>query len=136
MAQSIIWQQDKVNRRLKCASNVGVSVAASGNTTLLQIPVSGLERIFVQFDVTTNNLDAFLIRARASLDATTTTLYSVAADYTSPAGLMVGASGDLTTVAAAASGWFIMDVRGLYDVTIQASASGGAATVTIYAGGQ
>lgn len=134
MAQSLKWKKE-ITQSLREASNLDVSVAASGNTTLLQIPVYGLERIFVQFDVATNNLDAFLVRARCSADATTATLYSAAADFTAPAGLIVGASGDLTTVAAAASGWFIMDVRGLWDVTIQASATGGAAVVDIYAGG-
>ena len=136
MAQSIKHQIKEIAQRLREASNLDVSVAASGNTTLLDVPVYGLERLFVQFDVATNALDAFLIRARASADATTTTLYSSAGDFTSPSGLLVGASGDLTTLAAGSSGWFIMDVRGLWDVTIQASASGGAAVVDIYAGGQ
>lgn len=118
------------------AANLAVSVPASGNTTLLQIPVRGLERIFVQFDVSSFNLDAFIIGARCSEDAATSTLYSSAGSYTSPTGLLIGASGDLTAVAAAGSGWFIMDVRGLFEVTIQASATGGTAAVSIYAGGQ
>lgn len=134
MAQMI--NRESVTPSVLEASNLDVSVAVSGNTTLIQLPVNGLERICVQFTVATNNLDAFLIQARASQDATAATLYSAAADFTSPTGLLVGASGDLTTVAAAGSGWFIMDVRGLWDVTILASATGGAAVVDIYAGGQ
>jgi hypothetical protein len=47
---------------------------------------------------------------------------------------MVGASGDLTTLAAASTGWFILDTRGLARVKVLASGNG-AATVTIYAGG-
>ena len=136
MAQSIIWTGDKIEKKLSRASNLSVSVATSGNTELLNIPVYGLEQLFVQFDVTTNNLDAFIIKARASQDATAVTLYSTSGNYTSPVGLLIGVSSDLTAVAAAASGWFLMDVRGLWDVVIQASATGGAATVSIYAGGQ
>lgn len=133
MAQKIIFRND-IKQRFKEASNLAVAVPASGNTTLLTIPVEGLERIFVQLDVTDNALDAFLIRSRCSKDATTTTLYSTSGAFTSPAGLLVGASGDLTAQAVG-SGWFIMDVRGLWDVTIQASGNG-AATVSIFAGGQ
>lgn len=117
-------------------SALSVSVPTAGNTEILRIPTVGMERLFVQFDVATNNLDAFRILAKAHPSATATLLYSLAADYTVPAGLLVGASGDLTTVAAAASGWFIMDVRGVYEVQLQASATGGAAAVSIYAGAQ
>jgi len=127
-------RNDKPNVRF--SANSAVSVAAAGNTTILQQRVDGLERLFVQFDVATNNLDAFLIKAKAHPDATAVTLYSTATDFTAPAGLLLGASGDLTAVAAAGSGWFVLDVRGLHEVTVQASASGGAAAVTVYAGGQ
>jgi hypothetical protein len=120
--------------KLREAQNLAVAVPASGNTTLLQFRTYGLERIFVQIDVTVNALDTFLISGRASADATAATLYSTAGAFTSPAGLIVGASGDLTTQAVG-SGWFIMDVRGLWDVTIQASGNG-ASTVSIYMGGQ
>jgi hypothetical protein len=133
MAQIITMRND-IKQRFKEAKNLAVAVAASGNTTLLSIPVDGLERIFVQLDVTDNALDAFLIQARCSRDATATTLYSTAGAFTSPVGLLVGASGDLTTQAIG-SGWFILDVRGLCEVTILASGNG-AATVSIFAGGQ
>lgn len=136
MAQTIRPADGGGPFKMREASNLAVSVPASGNTTLLQIPVAGLERIFVQFDVTLFNLDAFLIRGRCSADATTTTLYSTTGQFTTPTGLLIAASGDLTGVAASASGWFLMDVRGLWDVTIQASATGGTAAVSIYAGGK
>jgi hypothetical protein len=112
-----------------------VTVPASGNTALMTIPVAGLERIFVQVSVATQALDAFIVQGRCAAAASFTTLYSAAADFTAPAGLMVGASGDLTTLAAAASGWFIMDVRGLYEVKILASAAVDSAAVSVDAGG-
>lgn len=118
------------------AASGAVTVPAASNTTILQLPVSGLERIVVQFAVATQALDAFLIKAKAHPDASDITLYSAAADFTTPAGLLLGASGDLTTVAAAGTGWFIMDVRGLHEVTIQASGAVDSAVVTAYAGGQ
>jgi len=123
-------------RRLYQTKNLDVSVAASGNTTLLTMVVAGLERIFVQFSVATNALDAFAISAKAHPLATAATLYSTAGSFTSPTGLLLGASGDLTAVAAGSSGWFVMDVHGLHEVSVTASASVGAAVLQVYAGGQ
>lgn len=127
------------DRRQLEASNSAVAVAQAGNTTLLDLDVRELDRIFVQFDVTGQALDAFIVQASAHRDATPTSLASAAAHYTGAGSgsLIVGASGDLTTVAAAASGWFIMDVRGLTRVQILASSGNVAgSTVTIYAGGR
>jgi hypothetical protein len=122
--------------QLRDAKNLAVTVPATGNTTLLSLRVDGLERIFVQFTVATQALDAFIIQARCSADATATTIASAAGDYTSPTGLMIKASGDLTGVAAAGSGWFVMDVRGLFEVNVLASAAVDSAAVSIYAGGR
>lgn len=118
------------------ASNVAVACPASGNTTLLVLPVVGIRRIFVQLSVATQALDAFIISAKAHKDATAITLFSAAADFTSPAGLMVDASGDLTTTAAGGTGWFVMKVEGLHEVTIAASGAVNNAAVTIYACGE
>lgn len=120
---------------LQYASNAEVSVGGTGNTSLMNIPVRGLSRIFVQLAVTTQALDAFLIKGKASPDATAVTIFSQATDFTSPAGLMVDASGDLTALAASGSGWFAMDVSGLESVEILASAAADSAVVTIHAGG-
>lgn len=134
MPQSIKWTPGEFKQRMLEASNLALAVPASGNTTLLEIPVKGLERIFVQFDVTSNAFDAFIISARASRDASYAVLYNAAGDFLVPQGLLLGASGDLTTQAVG-SGWFIMDVRGLNEVKVEASGNG-ASTVSIYAGGQ
>ncbi len=122
--------------RILRASNVSLSVATTGNTTLLDLDVKDLERIFVQIAPTVQAFDAFVIQIQPHTGGAYSTIASAAADFTSPTGLVVGASGDLTTLAAAATGWFILDVRGLARVKILASANAaGAATVSIYAGG-
>jgi len=64
------------------------------------------------------------------------TLLSVAADYTSPAGIVVDASGDLTILGAGATGWLILDVLGFNRIKLQASANvAGATSASIFAGG-
>ncbi len=124
------------DKRILQAENVALSVAATGNTVLLDLNVKDIERIFVQIKPTVQALDAFLIQIAPHSEGDYVTIASAAGDFTAPTGLLVGASGDLTTLAAAATGWFIMDTRGLSRVKISASANvAGAATVTIYAGG-
>ena len=131
--EDIVLQQSK---RILRASNSALSVPASGNTTLLDLDVKDTERIYVQLVPTTQALDAFIVAILPHSNGAYSTIASAATDFTAPVGLMVGASGDLTTLAAAATGWFILDTRGLARVRIQASANvAGAATVTIYAGG-
>lgn len=121
---------------LHAASTAGpVSCPASGNTALLTVDTSRLDRIFVQFSVATQALDAFIIQGRCSADAAFETLYSTAAHYNTPTGLLVGTSGDLTAVAAGSTGWFILDTSSLYEVKILASGAVNNAAVTIYAGG-
>lgn len=114
-------------------TNVGLAVAAGGNTTLLEFQVHGVERISVQFTVADNALDAFIVQGKVHPNAPYVTFTSVAEDYTNtPTGRIMKASGDLTTVAASGSGWFDMDVSGLQSVKILASGNG-AATVSIWA---
>ena len=103
------------------AESLAVACPAAGNTELLNLPVSGLSRIAVQVDVTVQALDAFIIQIKLHPSAAFQTLFSAASDYTSPNGLLVGASGNLTAQAAASSGWFIMDVAGLHAVKVLAS---------------
>lgn len=121
---------------LTSSSALAVVVPGAGNTELITIPTAGLARIFVQFTVATQALDTFLIQAKASADAAYATLYSAAGHFTAPSGLLVWASGDLTAVAAAGSGAFVMDVRGLHSVRVLASAAADSASVSVYMGGQ
>lgn len=118
------------------AKNASVTVPATGNTTLLTLPVRGVTRIFVQLSVATQALDAFIIAAKAHPDATAITIASAAADFTGPADPIVDTSGDLTAIAASGAGWFVMNTAGMHEVTISASAAVDSAVVTIYAAGE
>ena len=100
------------------ASN-SVTIPATGDTILLEVPTLGLKNIGVEFDVGVNNLDTFVVSVQFHPDGAFRTLYS--AITSTPAGLIIAASGTLASTAAATSGWFIMDVRGLYAVRISAS---------------
>jgi len=102
------------------------TVAVAGLTTIgSAIDVSDFEKIFVQIDNTHASavvFDAFEIQI--SPDGTNfETAFSTSGDYTSPAGILIGCSGDLTVLAAAATGWFILDVTGLASIQLQASAN-------------
>lgn len=104
-------------------------------TEVLKLNVFGLKQIFVQIKVATNALDMFSIKGQALPGADAITIFSAAADFTSPAGLMIDASGDLTTQAVG-SGWFAMNVRGLDTVTISAaSGNAGGSLIDLFWGG-
>jgi hypothetical protein len=124
------------NRPALVASNAAVACPASGNTTLLTLSTVGLTRLFVQISVATQALDAFTVSAKAHPSATAIAIASAAADFTSPADPIVDASGDLTTTAAGATGWFLMNVVGFREIVITASGAVNNAAVTIYACGE
>jgi len=85
----------------------------------------------VEIEVTSNALDQFEIRAKAD-SGSEQTLYSSAADYTNPTGILTGTSGDLT-VQAVGSGWFIIDPAVQTLVLYAASGNVAGSGVTIYA---
>ncbi len=104
------------------------------NTTLdIALDVRGLDRITVQLTVAMEALTGFAIKGKTTDDAAADTLYSAAGDFTSPRGLLVGASGDLTTLAVG-TGWFVMDVTG-YEEIVMTATSGGTARLAVRAGG-
>lgn len=84
------------------------------------IPVLKSETLGCEIAVTSAALTQFAIQGRFTGAASYQTLFNTAGDFTSPTGLIVGASGDLTTQAIG-SGWFIMDCDGLESVRIQAA---------------
>ncbi len=109
------------------------TVALAGLTTIgAAFDVSGFSRLFVQIDnAGANAFDAFEIQGSPDGGTTYEALYSAAGDYTTPAGALVDASGDLTALASGATGWFILDTRGIDYLRIQASAAvGSSAGVT------
>ncbi len=101
------------------------------------IHCANMERVWVSL-ITSNHsaVDQFVVQIKTTADDTAQTIFSAAADYTAPTGIMVGASGDLTALAANSQGWLCLDVRGLYQVILRAAqASGATTTLTIEIGG-
>ncbi len=118
------------------AKNELLSVIQTGNTALLTIPVEDVKELGLTFVVAGFALDTFLVQGRTHPDAAFVTLYSAAGDFTSPTGLVIDASGDLTTQAVG-TGWLILDTRPLYEVKILASSSSASnSTVSSYAIGK
>jgi hypothetical protein len=134
MAQTVSRTGGQLRLEL-AAANVGVVIPATGSTNVLTVPVYGMTNLGVQVVVGVHALDGFAISARFHRDADFVTLYSSAGSFTTPAGLLIGASGDLTAQAVG-TGWFILDVRGLYEVRVSASGTvDDTTTISLYAGG-
>ena len=95
------------------------------------------EAVGIQFDVATAALDQFVIYGKFGSGGTYQILYSTAADYLTPVGSLIATSGDLTIVAAAATGTFILLSRGLYQVKLAcASSDAGGSSVTVFGSAQ
>jgi hypothetical protein len=108
----------QANMAMVFASSTG-TIPATGNTTILEVPTLGLFHLGVEVNVGVNNLDTFIVSAQFHPDGAFQTLYS--AITATPAGLILAASGTLASTAAAATAWFLMDVRGIYKVRVSAS---------------
>lgn len=107
-----------------------------GNTELITIPVGEYKRLCVQVKVANQALDAFLVQARFHPGGDFLTLYSLATDFTTPKGIMIGCSGDLTAQGVG-NGWLILDVTALDAIKLLASSANVAGSaVTIFVGGQ
>jgi hypothetical protein len=110
-------------------------IAANASLEVVQT-VDKVTEVGVSIVVAGQALDAFLVQGKFHPDAAFQTLYSAAGAYTSPAGLVKGASGDLTTQAVG-SGWIILDTRPLYALKLLASSGNVAgSTVSTYAVGR
>lgn len=118
---------------LLSASSVATAITAAGDSILMTIPTLGLKNIGVDFSVTLQALDAFKVSAQFHQDSAFVLLYS--AITSTPAGLIIAASGTLASQAASSTGWFIMDVRGIYAVQISVSAAVDGAAVTMRCSG-
>lgn len=112
------------------AENLDVAVPDADTTLLLEIPCDSINTLSVEVSVVDEALDGFEIRARLHRNSDWQVLYDAAGDFTSPIGLLIGTSGDLTAQAEDTTGWFIMDVTGLFAVQVRASGAADSATVT------
>ncbi len=106
-------------------------------TTVATFTGANIDRALIDVAVATTALDQFVVQIRANGNSPYQTIYSAASDYTSPAGIMVGASGDLTALTAGSSGWVMLDVFGIESIRLRAArAAGSNAVVTIKVGAQ
>ena len=108
----------------------------SGLQDIFTMDVEGLARIALRITVATNALAAFAIQGLLHPDDSAyVTLKSTAGQFSSPTGILVDSSGDLTTQAVG-SGWFVMDVAGLSKIKIRANSSAaGGSTMAISGSG-
>lgn len=114
--------------RMYRSNDIATAVVPAVSTLIGTLHTNGAKRLFVELVNTVAPLTGFAIKARPTAGAAYVTLYDTAGDFLVPRGVLVGASGDLTTLAAAATGWFIMDTEGMESVQIYAT-SGGTASL-------
>jgi hypothetical protein len=119
--------------RVQSSEDIAVPEAL---TLILDSRVSNYDTLNVTIEVVGQALDQFVIKGKNHPNGPLMTLASTTLNYTTLTGIgITEASGDLTLLAAGASGLFVMDVRGFYDIKIYA-ASGNVAgsTVSVFAG--
>lgn len=130
MAQSVIGKE-KVPDRYYEGTNLTVTVGGTGDTSIAKIDVRGMSKLCFHINVATQNLDNFDVLVKGHPDATQRDI--TPANWAS---LAAGewrfkyASGDLAALAAAGNGYFEMDVSGLTEVEIEASAAADSASVS------
>lgn len=126
---------DSTNLRYRITASLPATLVPASLTDMLTVNCRYIRQLFVQITVAAAALTGFAVKAKATkAAAASVTLFNAAGDYTSPFGLMVDASGDLT-IQGIGSGWFCLNVGGLEEITIAAT-SGGTATIAIEAGGE
>lgn len=96
---------------------------------VLELITAGREILNISFVVGTANLSAFQVAFRYHESGDWVTIASATADYTTPEGPILGASGDLTGAAFGATVHFLsLDVRGTQSVRFKAA--GTSSTIT------
>ncbi len=113
-----------------------MTVTVIGETLVVidTIPTKGASVLTAEIAVITNALDQFVVKG-ITQGGSTLTLKSLSTDYTSPAGIVTDASGNLLIIAADASGWLVLDVRGFEEIQLWAASDNvGGSTVTTFIG--
>ena len=114
--------------------NANVAVANT-LTEIATIEVAGLSRLFLQVTVANHALSQFVISARATNNAPWSVLYATSDDYQTPRGILIGVSGDLSTLGAGEVGDIVLDVRGFYELKFEASSGNAAGSnVSVFGG--
>lgn len=114
---------------------IPITTVLSAGTLLELLSLNGVRRVWASFLLSVHALNAFAVQAKFHPDGAYVTIASAAGDYTSPGGIIVGASGDLTSLSAA-NGWISVDTTGLCGLRIQASSASASGTLCdMYANG-
>ena len=101
----------------------GVTTMTGAAATLFTAVTQNRTDLFFSLLPATQNLTALSIEARVHDESNTwMTLASAAGDFTAPSGAIFGASGDLTTLAAASEGWCKVEIHGDFEIRVRATA--------------
>ena len=96
-------------------------------TTVATIDCAEKKTMFLSFTVGVA-LTAFTVEMAVAHTGNFFTIASVAADYLTPEGPVIGASGDLTVAAISTTHWLKLNVDGIKHVRIKASSTSGTLT--------
>jgi hypothetical protein len=126
------------------AKFVDVPVDHEDLSTIARIDTENIERLTVGLAPANQAFTAFDISIRSHTDENFSfvPIYSTAAEFVSPRGILVGTArsdspnGDLTTIPAGERGIFIVDVRSISEVRLRARCAAEGGTVSVYPGGQ
>jgi hypothetical protein len=97
-------------------------------TTIKELEVSDIDSVTLDISNSGNALDQFEIQGKPVDGSTYRTLFSVAGDYTSPSGILIGTSGDLTSLISGGNGWLILYPKGFFKIRFQAARAAGVDT--------
>lgn len=112
-----------------------IKTVTAALTLIDTIVVTNYDALTVHLDNNGVTLDQFEIAGNVVKDGTFEILFNAAVDFTSPAGILIGASGDLTILADGAQGWFLLYPKGFYSIRIRAASSGADTVITQNSGG-
>jgi hypothetical protein len=118
------------------AAFLSTSVDNAANSDVAEVLCRDVSRLAFEIKAITQTFNAFFVQAKVQPLGSYRTIVSAAGGYTSPSGIIVAASGDLTALAAGSTGWLIVDVLGLYSLKLQAKGVAGGGSCDIYVGGQ
>jgi len=115
-------------------ASLTATVVPASSTNMLGIDCKGLSRVMIHLTGAVAALTGLALKAYGHPDGVAAVIADAAADFTAPAGIIVGTDGSDLTTLNAADGWVLVDVLGIEKLEIWAT-SGGTATLAIQAGG-
>ena len=109
--------------------NLAVAVTNALSTLLEATELSSITKLAASFGLTVHAFNAFQVQAKFGVNAPYVTIASLTADYTTPKGFILAASGDLTALAIGATGFIEIDTTGMSSLRIQASSASASGTL-------